>query len=439
MRKMKEVGLVLLGIGMAIAVNFDWRGGERDPLLSRMGVLSEVLGHVNDKYVDEVKPELLFEGMMRGMVQALDPYCDYLAPEHAKQYLEFLHGNFGGLGIVVELQDGYVTVISPLEGTPAFEAGLMPGDRIVAADGVPLVGMNLDQAVHCMRGKPGTTIRLEVLRPGEANPTPISITRGVIKRKSVYDATILDPVNDIGYVRITRFHDGTAEEFATAVKELMEKRGMKSLVLDLRNNPGGLLNGALRVADEFLESGAIMIEQRRGRPLNIERASPGGLLVKMPVTVLVNGATASAAEVLAGALQDARVAALVGERTYGKGCVQTVLNLTAEPAILKLTTSLYYTPDGHAVQKGVKCLHKGWCFHRRSDAEVARGGLRPNEEVRISQMETLLLRSVRHRFLREGVDPLLLLQTDRQLRAAVNLLRNRALFKHALSRTVQNF
>ena len=247
---------------------------------------------------------------------------------------------------------------------------------------------------------------------------------------------MIDTVARIGYVRLRRFQKGTAKELKGALLPFL-KEGMEGLVLDLRGNPGGTLDDALEVADLFVSHGALLHEIGRQQGRTFKKtytAKPGDPFEDLTLAVLVNRGTASAAEVVAGALQDAGVAILVGERTFGKGCVQSVFRLQTEPALLKLTTALWFTPNGHAVQKGVPCLHEGACFHRRNEQDKLRGGLAPNEPVSLSSAEVMLLRQLR---LRSPKKTWLILQFDRQLRRAISILKNRKLFEEERDRVGQ--
>lgn len=429
----------VLGGCFAGVVSIDWRGAEDEPFYAKMAVLDEVLRRIENEYVNEVDTEKLFYGSLRGMVQTLDPYCDFVEPERSREYEERLHGSFQGLGIYITMEMGNLTVISPIEGTPAYRAGILPGDRIVAIDGVPTEGMSLSEAVRRLKGKKGTKVSLSVIHPGDTHPTEMVIERDVIKIESICDVKMIDHIYGIGYVRITRFQDDTLKAFEEQVRRLCSM-GLKELIIDLRNNPGGALDVTVELADKFIDGGVIVKIKERGSPLQEVRASAGAEFGGIPMVVLVNRGTASAAEVLAGALQDRGVAILVGERTFGKGSVQTVYELASEPSLLKLTTALYFTPNGHSVHKGVKCLHLGLCYHRKTDVEARRGGLRPNLEVTLTRNEQQLLRQIHRevemrwrRYSRE-----ILLAIDRQLRAALDVLRNRSLFEQSL-RSVKDF
>jgi len=432
----RQIVAFLCGAVVSLSSLLSLPGTAADPFFSRLALIDEVLERIQSDFVRQVKFQNLVYGMVRGMVQQLDPYCDFKSAEEAQKYLASLKGEYCGVGIEVTMEAGYLTVLAPIEGSPAYEAGLMPGDRIVRVNGEPIRGLSFLAAIRRLKGKPGTKVEIEVLRAGVNHPLSFTLTRREIKAPSVSDARMIDTVAHIGYVRIRRFQKGTAEELKKALMPLL-KSGMEGLVLDLRGNPGGTLDDALQVADLFIKNGILLQEigRQQGRTFRkTYRAKPGDPFEGLTVAVLVNRGTASAAEVVAGALQDSGVAILVGERTFGKGCVQSVFRLQTEPALLKLTTSLWFTPNGHAVQKGVSCLHKGVCFHRRNEQDRQRGGLAPNEPVSLSAAEVMLLRQLR---LRSPKQPWLILQFDRQLRRAVSILKNRKLFEEKRARVGQ--
>ncbi len=287
------------------------------------------------------------EAGLDAMVASLDPHSSYLNAEELKETFISTRGQFGGLGIEVTMEEGFVRVVSPIEGTPAYRAGMKPGDLITHLDGESIEDITIIEAVRKMRGNPGTDIRLTVRREG-TDPFDVTITRAVITVKAVRWRS----EGDIGYIRIASFTEQTEDGLEQAISELQEELGprMRGIVLDLRNNPGGLLDQSLEVADAFLEGGRIV--SVRGRDLDREqvfRAEPGDLARGLPVVVLINPGSASASEIVAGALQDGGRATVMGGRSFGKGSVQTITPLPIQGA-LKLTTALYLTPDGHVIQ-----------------------------------------------------------------------------------------
>ncbi len=317
--------------------------------LDMVRTLSEVFGKIKANYVDPVDDKTLLENAIRGMVTGLDPHSSYLDRKDFEELRVGTTGEFGGLGIVVGMEDGFVKVISPIDDTPAQRAGVQAGDLIIRLDDTPVKGLTLDQAVAIMRGKPGTKITLTIVREGEEKPLKITITRAKIRVKSVKSKVLEDGYD---YVRISQFQERTASDLRKAISELRKKNGgkLKGLVLDLRNNPGGLLDSAVAVSDVFLDQGVIVSVKGRTEDNKLVRSAKAGDLIKgAPIVVLVNAGSASASEIVAGALQDHRRAIIMGQRTFGKGSVQTVIPIGKDTAI-KLTTARYYTPSGRSIQ-----------------------------------------------------------------------------------------
>ncbi|WP_375740560.1 S41 family peptidase [Pseudomonas boanensis] len=317
--------------------------------LDELRTFAEVLDRIKSAYVEPVDDKTLLENAIKGMLSNLDPHSAYLEPEDFQELQESTSGEFGGLGIEVGAEDGFVKVVSPIDDTPASKAGIQPGDLIVKIDGQPTKGISLMEAVDKMRGKAGSSIVLTLVRDG-GQPFDVKLTRAVIKVKSV-KSQLLD--NTYGYLRITQFQVNTGEEVGKALAKLRKENGNKKLsglVLDLRNNPGGVLQAAVEVSDHFLRKGLIVYT--KGRIANSElrfSADPADASEGVPLVVLINGGSASAAEIVAGALQDHKRGVLMGTDSFGKGSVQTVLPLNNDRA-LKLTTALYYTPNGRSIQ-----------------------------------------------------------------------------------------
>ena len=309
----------------------------------------EILNRVKTDYVEPVKDETLLENAVRGMLSGLDPHSAYLDKEEFKEMNVVTTGKFGGLGIEVQMQNGFVKVVSPIDDTPAAKAGIQSGDLIVKIDETSVKGLTLTEAVQKMRGDPGTKISLTVVREGAAAPMVLDMKRDVISVASV-KSKMLTP--GYGYVRVSQFAVNTGKLLGEEINKLKKeaKGDLKGLVLDLRNNPGGVLNAAVEVSDVFLEKGNIVSIKGRLPDSNRDfNATPGDLLNGRPMVVMVNGGSASASEIVAGALQDQHRAVLVGAKTFGKGSVQTVLPLQNDSAI-KLTTARYYTPSGRSIQ-----------------------------------------------------------------------------------------
>lgn len=312
-------------------------------------VLVEVFHKIKNDYVEQVDDKTLIENAMRGMLSGLDPHSSYLDEDDYLDLQEGTSGEFGGLGIEVGLEDGFVKVISPIDDTPAAEAGILAGDTIVRLDDTPVKGISLNDAVKKMRGKPGTPIELTIVREGEEKPLTFTLKRAVIKVRSVR-SRMLEP--GFGYIRLAQFQAPTGDEMVKELRELKSAAGgsLKGLVLDLRNNPGGILGGAVAVADAFLASGRIVYTEGRIRDSELEfSAKPPDLLERAPLVVLVNEGSASASEIVAGALQDSGRAVIMGRATFGKGSVQTILPMNNHAA-LKLTTARYFTPSGRSIQ-----------------------------------------------------------------------------------------
>ncbi|MFZ5669438.1 MAG: S41 family peptidase [Pseudomonadota bacterium] len=312
-------------------------------------LFGDVVDMVQKQYVVEVDDKKLIEAALEGMVSSLDPHSGYLAPDGFEDMQDTTRGEYGGLGIEITSEDGVVKIIAPMDGTPASRAGLQPGDYITAVNGQSVIGLPTTEAVKLMRGAPGEKVTLTIARE-KADPFDVTLTREVIKPKSA----VARMEGDYGYVRLSGFNEKATEEVTAAIKGLLAQNPkMKGLVFDLRNNPGGLLDQAVGVADIFLDGGEV-VSQRGRDPRDIERynARPGDMLNGLPVVVLVNTGSASAAEIVAGALQDRKRAEVVGLTSFGKGSVQTVIPLRGgADGALKLTTARYFTPSGRSIQR----------------------------------------------------------------------------------------
>ena len=310
----------------------------------------QVLSLVEQSYVDPIKDDELFNASLRGLLQELDPHSAYLDKDEMQDLLEFSSGAYQGIGIEVELRkDRSLAIVAPIDGSPAAKAGLRPGDIITAIDGKPVKGSNANNASLGLRGKPGTSVRLNILRAGEAGSLEVSITRELIKLDSV-KSRVLEP--GYGYIRVSTFQEDTGRRLVQEVNALSKSQGgkLRGLVMDLRSNPGGLLESALQISDAFLESGIIVSTRGRMPDSNlILRATPGDILNGAPIVVLVDVGSASASEVVAGALRDQKRALIMGSRTFGKGSVQKVFPMARGDGI-KLTISRYYTPNGKSIQ-----------------------------------------------------------------------------------------
>ncbi|MCP4598766.1 S41 family peptidase [Neptuniibacter sp.] len=320
--------------------------------LDELRLFTEVFQRIKSAYVEPVDDATLLEDALRGMIAGLDPHSAYLEPKEFENLQAHTSGEFGGLGIEVGMEDGFVRVITPIDDTPAQRAGVKAGDLISKLDDKPVQGMDLGEAVELMRGKPGSKILLTIVREGEEKPLEIEVERDVIQVASVKSRMLDD---GFAYVRVSQFQVDSGKEVNKHIKRLMKKDELKGLVLDLRNNPGGVLQAAVDISDSFLNEGLIVYTKGR-MPETEQRfsATSTTLVPELPLVVLINGGSASASEIVAGALQDQGRAVIMGQDSFGKGSVQTVLPLTKERA-LKLTTARYYTPKGRSIQaQGIK-------------------------------------------------------------------------------------
>ena len=346
-------GVVLGGslvLGHAVFAERDGaKSSNISELITEIRGFTEVFGKIKEEYVEEISDEQLIEHAVKGMLSGLDPHSAYLDSEAFTELRVGTSGEFGGLGIEVGMEDGFVKVVTPIDDTPAARAGVEAGDLIIRLDETPVKGMTLNEAVKIMRGKPGTDLKLTIVRDGQAAPLEIVVTRAVITVKSV-KSRMLDP--GFGYVRITQFQSHTGEDLIKAISSLKKEHGsaLNGLVLDMRNNPGGVLNAAVSVSDAFIKKGLIVYTEGRRKEAELRfNATPTDLLNGGPLVVLVNGGSASAAEIVAGALQDHQRAVIMGQPTFGKGSVQTILPMN-NGAALKITTARYFTPSGRSIQ-----------------------------------------------------------------------------------------
>ena len=311
---------------------------------------TDAFASIKSDYVEKIDDKTILKNAIKGMMSGLDPHSSYLDEKSFAHLKEGTTGEFGGLGIEVGMEDGLIKVISPIDDTPAQRAGIQPGDLIFRIDDKPVKNMELDDSVKLMRGKPGTEIKLSIIREGHEGPLNFTIIRAVIKVKSVKSRLLED---NFAYLRISSFQSRTAVQLKKALKKLVKdnkKQALKGLILDLRNNPGGVLNASVEVTDIFLSKGLIVYTQGRVKDSELKfSATRGDMLNGAPIVVLVNGGSASASEIVAGALQDHNRAIIMGSDTFGKGSVQTIKPLSKLTAI-KLTTARYYTPSGRSIQ-----------------------------------------------------------------------------------------
>jgi carboxyl-terminal processing protease len=349
--RLLAVGAVLVALGALpfasakTALRADQSGKLSANDLALIGGVIQLVQH---DYVHPIGSSELTKDALKGMLNRLDPHSDYMDEQEFQETQADISGHFGGLGIQISSQNGVPKVIAPIDGTPADKAGLQPADLIVAVDGQSTQDMGLTKIVRLLRGDPGTKVTITILR-GNKTPFDVTITRQIIEVASVKSKL---EQNNFGYIRITEFGENTPADFKKAIDKLKEQSGgsLKGLVLDLRNDPGGLLSSAVAIGDDFLNDGKVVsIHGRNNQDDHTYRATPGELLPNTPVVVLINGASASASEIVAGALQDQRRATVMGTQSFGKGSVQTVIPLNGHGA-LRLTTALYYTPSGRSIQ-----------------------------------------------------------------------------------------
>ncbi len=342
-----------LGLSAIALTSLAWSANgpdtEREKLYQQLELFAEILARVETDYVVDVDETEAMQSAINGMLTSLDPHSSYLAPEEFEAMQVQTSGEYGGLGIEVTMDDGYVKVIAPIDDSPASRAGIMAEDLLTSINGKSIVGLTLTDAVKEMRGEVGTDILITVLRPGE-DPFDVTLTREIIQPKSV---TWREEEDGIAYLRVSAFNERTTELLGEALKEVRKELGARprGLVLDLRNNPGGLLDQAVSVSSMFMDSGEV-VSTRGRRKSDIERynAERGQIFPDTPIIVLINGGTASAAEIVAGALQDKARATVLGTASFGKGSVQTVVPLGAQRGAIRLTTARYYTPSGRSIQ-----------------------------------------------------------------------------------------
>jgi carboxyl-terminal processing protease len=345
---------VLLGGGLSLThgvlADRGTRGADNSLPLQDLQAFVEILNRVKTEYVEEIDDKTLLDNAVRGMLSGLDPHSSFLNAEEFKDMSIATSGKFGGLGIEVQMHNGFVRVVSPIDDTPAAKAGVQPGDLIVRIGDKPVKGMELSEAVDLMRGEPGTKIKLVIARENSPQPIDLELTRAVIQVTSVR-SRLLAP--QLGYLRISSFTTETGRSVESEIakmKKAADGGQLGGLILDLRNNPGGVLDAAVQVSDAFLNDGVVVSIRGRDAATTREfRARNGDLLDGAPIVVLVNAGSASASEIVAGALQDQRRAVVVGAKSFGKGSVQTIMPLTNASAI-KLTTARYYTPSGRSIQ-----------------------------------------------------------------------------------------
>jgi carboxyl-terminal processing protease len=352
MRKVVMVSALLLVLTLSLGGEVASKSNDQAATYENLKLFTEVLSIIQNQYVDEEPPKDLIYNAIKGTLRGLDPHSSFLDPEMYKEMQVETSGSFGGLGIEITLKDDFLTVVAPIEGTPAYQAGIHPGDRIVKIEGLTTKDMQLTDAVKRMRGKPGTKITISVVREGWTEPKDFQITREQIRVQSVKSMT-LEP--GIEYIRLRQFQEQTAADLETALEKFSKEGKIQGLVLDLRNDPGGLLTSSVEVAEKFLDAGRLVVyTEGRVRNQNMRfQANSKRVYSDFPMVVLVNQGSASASEIVAGALQDWGRAVILGTQSFGKGTVQTIIPLS-DGSGLRLTTAKYYTPKGRSIHgKGI--------------------------------------------------------------------------------------
>jgi carboxyl-terminal processing protease len=389
-------------------------------------LLTNIMAIVKKNYVVEPSTKDLIEGAVNGMLSSLDPHSTYLTPELYKELQMDTQGRFGGLGIEITVRDGVITVVSPIEDTPAYKAGVKAGDRILKIEEEFTKDMTLMDAVRRMRGPKGTQVTISVKREGSEELISFTLVRDVIKVQSVKSRSL---EKGYGYVRLSQFQEQSGEDLKRALDRLEKENGrLNGLVLDLRNNPGGLLEQAVRVADEFLESGLIVYTDGRQEGQRIKRyAHKAGTQSNFPMVVLVNEGSASASEIVAGALQDQKRAVIMGTRTFGKGSVQTILPLDGNSA-LRLTTARYYTPNGRSIQGTGIVPDILTEPPAPAPAEQQKPGAAPRSRLREENLPGHLKNDQAGKEEQEGGAKAT--EEDPQIKRALDLLKSWTVFKH---------
>lgn len=372
-------------------------------IYDNLDLFANSLAIIQRDYVEPVEPQKLIYGALKGMMKALDPHSQFLDPQAHQEIEVETEGRFGGLGIEITVQDDFLTVVSAIEGTPAAVAGIFPKDRIVKIDGKSTKDMSLEEAVKLLRGKPATKIKLTILRSKKKKVLEFDLERAVIKIESIAAAQMLE--DHIGYVRISEFQERTASDLGKAL-EKFKQDAMEGLILDLRNNPGGLLQAGVDVAEKFIKKDSLIVYTKGRKPSqNLSFKSKRDPITDVPLVILVNEGSASASEIVAGAIQDLKRGVVVGKKTFGKGSVQSVIPLK-DGSALKLTTAKYFTPNGRSIQGT---------------------GVEPDISVALPPKETLKLREEARKKILEGqAKPIV---RDRQFQSAFDILRGVRIFQ----------
>jgi carboxyl-terminal processing protease len=380
----------------------------KEDIFKELEIFADAIVLINSNYVEEEKPKKLIYGALEGMLSSLDSHSGFLTPQEYKDIRAETAGEFGGIGIQVTMRDKTLTVISPLEGTPAYKAGILPGDKIIKVDDESTEDLTLDEVVEKMRGIPGTDVKLTIIREGEDRIREFVIKRDIIKVRSIKDTLSLG--EGIGYIKILEFQQHTSDELTMAIKKLLKDEAKKGLILDLRNNPGGLLDTAISAAELFLKKDSLIVSTKGRNPQQsaVLKSQVIRPYIGFPMVVLVNRGSASGSEILAAALKDNKRAVIVGEKTFGKGSVQIVMPLKDGSAV-RLTTSLYVTPAGNIINdKGVD-----------PDIEIKGSTVMVDKDDEGLEKDKLTIEK---------------LKADNQVKAAIDLLKDRERYKAILDK-----
>ncbi len=401
MNKIKSMIFVIL-----ISASILFSAPQKDETYKQINLLLDVLKYTEENYVDEVDRNKLLISAIKGLLKPLDPFSQFLEPDTYKELKVETEGQFGGLGIRIAVRDEWITVITPLPGTPAYKAGILPNDKIIKIEGESTYGMSIEEAVKRLRGTPGTKVTITISREGVKEPIDFTITRDIIKIE-VIKYKMLE--NNIGYIALFEFNSNSYNDMKKALEEL-KKQGMESLILDLRNNPGGLLDQAVNIAKLFIGKNKLIVyTEGRKSPRKEYRADATALYEDLPLVVLVNGGSASGSEILAGALQDNKRAILIGSRTFGKASVQSVIDL-GDGYGLKLTTARYYTPSGRCIQRDDSV---------KSSTQTYTGGIVPDIVIEVPKEIEAKLYQQREEIFYPGKEPTSAVKKEEQVEDVV--------------------
>ncbi len=414
---MKKIKFLLIVTIISTVLNYTTAAKEtKDTTYKKINLLLDVLKYAEENYVEEVDKDKLLISAIKGMLKPLDPFSQFMEPDVYKELKVETEGQFGGLGIRIAIRDEWLTVITPLPGTPAYKAGILPNDRIIKIEGESTYGITIEEAVKKLRGTPGTKVTITIQREGVKDPIDFTITRDIIKIE-VIKYKMLE--NNIGYIALYEFNNNSYDDIVKALQEL-KKQGMQSLILDLRNNPGGLLDQAVKIAKLFIGGNKLIVyTEGRKSPRKEYRADATALYEDIPMVVLVNAGSASGSEILAGALQDNKRAILIGSRTFGKASVQSVIDL-GDGYGLKLTTARYYTPSG-------RCIDKLELAKTKSSTETV-GGILPDIVIEVPKEVEAKLYQQREEIYTPGKEPVSAVKKEEQvedvvLNRAVDILK----------------